>query len=93
LIWRYCKMFFTESAARGLIDVIDVIDHGAWRPIDKEFDPAAMHDSCWAAPARPSRPSIAAADGRSADAGAAAAARRGGGAVAGLGGRLLPDTP
>jgi hypothetical protein len=33
LIWRYCKMFFTESAARGLIDVIDVIDH-AWRPID-----------------------------------------------------------
>jgi hypothetical protein len=30
LIWRYCKMFFTESAARGLIDVIDVIDH-AWR--------------------------------------------------------------
>ena len=25
LIWRYCKMFFTESAARGLIDVIDVI--------------------------------------------------------------------
>jgi hypothetical protein len=26
-------MFFTESAARGLIDVIDVIDH-AWRPID-----------------------------------------------------------
>eukprot|EP01049_Picozoa_sp_SAG25_P023541 SAG25_NODE_10077_length_346_cov_2.000000_1_plen_47_part_01 len=26
-IWRYCKMFFTESAARGLIDVIDVIDH------------------------------------------------------------------
>ena len=31
LIWRYCKMFFTESAARGLIDVIDVIDH-AWRP-------------------------------------------------------------
>jgi hypothetical protein len=33
LIWRYCKMFFTESAARGLIDVIDVIDH-AWRPIE-----------------------------------------------------------
>jgi hypothetical protein len=30
---HYCKMFFTESAARGLIDVIDVIDH-AWRPID-----------------------------------------------------------
>jgi hypothetical protein len=31
LIWRYCNMFFTESAARGLIDVIDVIgpDH-AW---------------------------------------------------------------
>jgi hypothetical protein len=26
-------MFFTESAARRLIDVIDVIDH-AWRPID-----------------------------------------------------------
>jgi hypothetical protein len=26
LIWRYCKIFFTESAARGLIDVIDVID-------------------------------------------------------------------
>jgi hypothetical protein len=25
-------MFFTESAAHGLIDVIDVIDH-AWRPI------------------------------------------------------------
>jgi hypothetical protein len=22
-------MFFTESAARGLIDVIDVIDHGS----------------------------------------------------------------
>jgi hypothetical protein len=32
LILRYCKMFFTESAARGLIDVIDVIDHAAWRP-------------------------------------------------------------
>jgi hypothetical protein len=37
-IWRYCKMFFTESAAaRGLIDVIDVIDH-AWRPIDDTLD-------------------------------------------------------
>ena len=35
----YCKMFFTESAARGLIRVIDVIDH-AWRPIDTS-------DSCW----------------------------------------------
>jgi hypothetical protein len=34
-------MFFTESAARGLIDVIDVIDH-AWRPIDTP-------DSCWRA--------------------------------------------
>ena len=47
LIWRYCKMFFTESAARGLIDVIDVIDH-AWRPIDTP-------DSCCAAgpPCRP----------------------------------------
>jgi hypothetical protein len=30
-------MFFTESAARGLIDVIDVIDH-AWRPIDTPAD-------------------------------------------------------
>jgi hypothetical protein len=36
----YCKMFFTESAARGLIDVIDVIDH-AWRPIDTPDTPAA----------------------------------------------------
>jgi hypothetical protein len=33
LIWRYCKMFFTESAVRGLIDVIDVIDHAWRRPI------------------------------------------------------------
>jgi hypothetical protein len=46
-IWRYCKMFFTESAARGLmdvIDVIDVIDHHAWRPIDTPAyaDDAAM---------------------------------------------------
>jgi hypothetical protein len=46
-------MFFTESAARGLIDVIDVIDH-AWRPIDT---PACMADrrEAAAAPAQAAR--------------------------------------
>jgi hypothetical protein len=52
LIWRYCKMFFTESAARGLIDVIDVIDH-AWRPIATSVDSrSAGHHALAAAPPR-----------------------------------------
>jgi hypothetical protein len=56
VVWRYCKIFFTESAARGLIDVIDVIDH-AWRPIDTPATHAASrssgsdeHDDAAAAP-------------------------------------------
>jgi hypothetical protein len=56
LIWRYCKMFFTESAARGLIDVIDVIDH-AWRP---RPDTPATCDGCCAWRARAARPTRAA---------------------------------
>ena len=45
LIWRYCKMFFTESAARGLIDVIDVIDHASNRR-DASDDRATHSSRC-----------------------------------------------
>jgi hypothetical protein len=41
LIWRYCKMFFTESAARGLIDVIDVIDHRIMQLLQQPAPPPA----------------------------------------------------